>query len=109
MLFVLEIWLMCSSLVVPEYPMKGVTSHLSEELLFIFPVINLLVSPSKSVKAAASYLLILVERLVAELSVEPNKFSKSSSQFQHASKLESITFRLLNHLWFQVVIDLLLL
>ncbi|XP_039143794.1 protein RST1 isoform X3 [Dioscorea cayenensis subsp. rotundata] len=84
-----------------EYPMKGVTSHLSEELLFIFPVINLLVSPSKSVKAAASYLLILVERLVAELSVEPNKFSKSSSQFQHTSKLESITFRLLNHLWFQ--------
>ncbi|KAJ0962529.1 hypothetical protein J5N97_027651 [Dioscorea zingiberensis] len=84
-----------------EYPMKEVASHLSEELLFILPVINLLASPSKSVKAAASSLLILVERLMPELFVKPNKVSISRIQFLPASKLESIPFRLLNHLWFQ--------
>ncbi|XP_058102922.1 protein RST1 isoform X2 [Magnolia sinica] len=82
-----------------EHIMGRATCCLNEELLFIFPVINLLSSPSKSVKAAAIDLLSDLERLLADFAIAPKKVPVTPVGLPTVSKPESITFRLLHHLW----------
>lgn len=81
---------------------KGTACCLCEELLYIFPAISLLSSPSKSVKAAAACLLSTVDRLVSDLLNVPRKTVVSNHKFLHINKPKSIPFRLLHHLWLQV-------
>lgn len=77
------------------------THNLSEELLVIFPVISLMSSPSKSVKAAATNLLAILERLLVKL-IEEAKFGPGISvAYPLISRPESIVFRFLQQLWFQ--------
>jgi len=84
--------------------MAGVACNPSEMVLFLFPAINLMSSPSMIVKQAAADLLVLLEKpilnhLTASMcSVSVQRKSLSTS------KPEIIIFRLLEHLWLQVCV-----
>ncbi|XP_077244249.1 ARM repeat superfamily protein isoform X2 [Tasmannia lanceolata] len=84
-----------------EYIAGRAAACVTEELLFIFPVTNLLSSPSTSVKASATDLLSRLERFLADFLVSPKKLPIASVGFPSISKPESIMCRLLHHLWFQ--------
>nr|XP_011468296.1 PREDICTED: protein RST1 isoform X3 [Fragaria vesca subsp. vesca] len=73
---------------------------MSEELLFIFPVVGLLSSPSKHVKVAATDLLVMLERLLVRVLVAP-KDKPAKVGYPSLSTPGSIVFRILQHLWFQ--------
>ncbi|CAL5325285.1 unnamed protein product [Camellia sinensis] len=75
--------------------------NLNEELLFVFPVINLVSSPSKSVKQAAIDLLSILEKLLINLLVSPKKELIMQGRFPTITRPEDIIFRLLRHLWSQ--------
>ncbi|XP_028069666.1 protein RST1 isoform X6 [Camellia sinensis] len=75
--------------------------NLNEELLFVFPVINLVSSPSKSVKQAAIDLLSILEKLLINLLVSPKKELIIQGRFPSITRPEDIIFRLLRHLWSQ--------
>ncbi|XP_047314660.1 protein RST1 [Impatiens glandulifera] len=79
----------------------GEACDFSEELLFIFPVINLVSSPSKSVKSAAINLLSMTEKHLIRLSVMPHKETRLKKMLPSTSRPKDIAFRLLQHLWFQ--------
>ncbi|KAK1298001.1 hypothetical protein QJS10_CPB14g00074 [Acorus calamus] len=84
-----------------EYSITGTTCGLIEELLFIFPALVLLSSPSQSLKAAATELLSLLETVLMDLLVERNSLPISQAEFPPISRPESIICRLLYNLWFQ--------
>ncbi|XP_020572456.1 protein RST1 isoform X2 [Phalaenopsis equestris] len=74
---------------------------LNEELLIVFPVINLLSSPSKSIKSAVTHLLSLAERFVLNFMGVFNKAEVSGADFPDLIEIESIPLRLLHHLFIQ--------
>ncbi|OMO69375.1 Armadillo-type [Corchorus olitorius] len=74
---------------------------LSEELLIIFPIISLVSSPSKSVKGAASDLLVLLERVLLKLLTTPKIEITKKRSDTSIGRPELIAYRLLQHLWFQ--------
>lgn len=78
------------------------TLGLREELLFVFPIINLVSSPSKSVKQAAIDLLSTMKKLSVSLPVARKKELIVQGKFPPVSRAGDIIFRLLQHLWFQV-------
>ncbi|XP_024029477.1 protein RST1 isoform X2 [Morus notabilis] len=83
-----------------ELLVGDISYTLSEEVLLIFPVISLLSSPSKSVKGAATDLLIILEKILVGPFVSPeNKPTKG--EFPPISTLGSVVCRLLQHQWFQ--------
>ncbi|XP_038982948.1 protein RST1 isoform X2 [Phoenix dactylifera] len=84
-----------------EFNIKRTAYYISEELLCVFPVINLVSSPSKSVKAAATCILSKMDRLVLDLPVTPGKALITDAIFPSISTPESIIFKLLHHLWFK--------
>ncbi|KAK9113668.1 hypothetical protein Syun_020465 [Stephania yunnanensis] len=71
------------------------------EFLLILPVINLLSSPSKSVKAVASDLLSLLENHLMDLLVANKEIQIIQEDSLSLGKLENIICKLLQHLWFQ--------
>lgn len=73
--------------------------RICEELLFIFPVINLMSSPSKSVKGAATDLLFMLEKVLVKLLKVPMKELAREGGFPPISRPDSIVFRLLQHLF----------
>ncbi|KAA8530205.1 hypothetical protein F0562_004914 [Nyssa sinensis] len=75
--------------------------HLNEELLLIFPVINLAASSSKTIKQAATDLLSILEKLLMNLLISPKKELAVQGGFPSISRPEHIIFRLLQYLWFQ--------
>lgn len=75
---------------------------LSEELLFIFPVINFVSSPSTSVKEAATDLLFMLEKVLVNFAIAPKEEPSLQGGFPSISRPASIIFRLLQQLWFQV-------
>lgn len=77
------------------------TLGLREELLFVFPIINLVSSPSKSVKQAAIDLLSMMKKLSVSLPVARKKELIVQGKFPPVSRPGDIIFRLLQHLWFQ--------
>lgn len=87
---------------IAEYDIGKTASALSEELLFIFPVISLMSSPSKCVKGAATDLLVTLEKLLVKMSVTPKIELAMEGGFPSLSTPGSVAFRLLQHLWFQV-------
>jgi hypothetical protein len=87
---------------IAEYDIGKTASALSEELLFIFPVISLMSSPSKCVKGAATDLLVTLEKLLVKMSVALKNEQAMEGGFPSLSTPGSVAFRLLQHLWFQV-------
>ncbi|KAK1280812.1 hypothetical protein QJS04_geneDACA002763 [Acorus gramineus] len=83
------------------YSITGTTCGPIEELLFIFPALVLLSSPSQSLKAAAAELLSLLETVLMDLLVARNSLPISQAGFPPISRPESIICRLLYNLWFQ--------
>lgn len=78
-----------------------------EESLLVLPVTNLLLSPSKSVKATAIYLLSMLERPILDMLVAPEKVQFSPIDVAGLNKTISIIRRLLHHLWFPVIYHIL--
>lgn len=84
----------------------GISYTLSEEVLLIFPVISLLSSPSKSVKGAATDLLIMLERILGGSFASAKINQSKERQFPPISTLGTLVSRLLQNQWFQVYLPL---
>ncbi|KAK9090349.1 hypothetical protein Sjap_023526 [Stephania japonica] len=84
-----------------EHPVGRSKIGLFEEFLLILPVINLLSSPSKSVKGVASDLLSLLENHLVDLLVANKEIQIIQEDPLSLGKLENIIWRLMQHLWFQ--------
>ncbi|KAK6942649.1 Piwi domain, partial [Dillenia turbinata] len=78
-----------------------------EELLLILPAINLMSSPSKSVKAVATNLLYIVEGLSLNLLSTPSEVVAIPRGSLSVSKHSTIILRLLQHLSFEAFEDVL--
>lgn len=86
-----------------EYANRATTLVPSEELLFVFPAISLMSSPSKSIKGAATELLSILEKLLVTLLVTTkDEVEERGFQFLSISTPGSIVVKLLEKLWFQV-------
>ena len=85
-----------------EYMVGRAQCDLSEELLFVFPVINFVSSPSTSVKEAATDLLCMLEKVLVNFAMAPKEELSLQGGFPSISKPASMIFRLLQQLWFQV-------
>lgn len=75
---------------------------LNEELLFIFPVLNILSSPCKLVKRAAVAILSFLEKMSKDLLFSSEKGCSVEGKFSAVSKPECILHRFLLHSWFEV-------
>lgn len=84
----------------------GIPYTLSEEVLLIFPVISLLSSPSKSVKGAATDLLIMLERILGGPFASAKINQSKERQFAPISTVGTLVSRLLQNQWFQVYLPL---
>lgn len=80
-----------------------VVHHFSEELLCVLPVINLVISPSRSVKAVASHVLSRFSLLVLELPASCSSEQQDISMVHHISRPTFILPKLVHHLWSQVI------
>ncbi|VAH57368.1 unnamed protein product [Triticum turgidum subsp. durum] len=78
-----------------------VVHHFSEELLCVLPVINLVISPSRSVKAVASHVLSRFSLLVLELPASCSSEQQDISMVHHISRPTFILPKLVHHLWSQ--------
>uniref|UniRef100_M8CQR3 DUF3730 domain-containing protein n=1 Tax=Aegilops tauschii TaxID=37682 RepID=M8CQR3_AEGTA len=79
-----------------------VVHHVSEELLCVLPVINLVISPSRSVKAVASHVLSRFSLLVLELPASCSSEQQDISMVHHISRPTFILPKLVQHLWSQL-------
>ncbi|CAH9123168.1 unnamed protein product [Cuscuta epithymum] len=85
---------------------SGKTGHMSscilhEELLFVFPVINLVHSPSKSVKQAAIDLLSVLRKLSIDSFVALSCEIPTGRKLPFISTSSHLAVRLLQNLWLQ--------
>ncbi|XP_072999773.1 protein RST1 isoform X2 [Typha latifolia] len=80
---------------------NGSECYFSEELLCVFPVIILMISPSKSVKAAAADLLSRIDILPLALPVTCTREQISDARLPFISTPASIILKLLHCLWFE--------
>ncbi|KAL8110066.1 protein RST1 isoform X1 [Apium graveolens] len=78
-----------------------VAGCLGEELLFIFPLMNFMSSPSKSVKQAATKLLSLLFESSRNLLITQAEGQDMKKRTPSISRPEHIFYRLLQHLWYQ--------
>ncbi|KAL0554842.1 hypothetical protein IC582_008770 [Cucumis melo] len=85
-----------------EYANRATTRVPSEELLFVFPALSLMSSPSKSIKRAATELLSMLEKLLVTLLVTTkDEVEERGFQFPSIRTPGSIVVQLLEKLWFQ--------
>lgn len=84
-----------------EHDVRRDAYDLNEELLFIFPAISLLSSPSKIVKQAATDLLHILGKLSNKLLTAQKTGQPNAMKFPSISTPKYIVFRLLQHLWLQ--------
>ncbi|EPS60883.1 hypothetical protein M569_13918, partial [Genlisea aurea] len=81
--------------------LKSSTNDLSEELLFIFPVLGLVSSPSRCIKQSAADLLLILGEFATNLHcVQVKDIEPEQKQFLITSP-GHIVHRLLRNLWFQ--------
>lgn len=85
----------------PHNKTNKAVHHFSEELLCLLPVINLVISPSRSVKEVASHVLSRFSLLVLELPASCSSEQQDFSMVHHISKPTSILPKLVHHLWSQ--------
>lgn len=76
---------------------------LNEELLFLFPVVNIVYSPCKVVKHAATSILLVLGKMLIDSLSSLKKGLSVEGKFPAVSKPESILYRFLLHMWFQVI------
>ncbi|KZV19360.1 hypothetical protein F511_25095 [Dorcoceras hygrometricum] len=81
--------------------MNAVTSELTEELLFIFPVLALVSSPSRGIKQIASDLLSILGKMATTLLVVPTKKQAGEWKQQSITTPGHLMFRFLRNLWFE--------
>lgn len=74
----------------------------NEELLFIFPAISLMSSPSESIKEAAGELIVILQKTIEKPLIVLKNDIPIKEQFQSVSIPGKIMFRLLQQLWSQV-------
>lgn len=87
-----------------DVPNRTRTLVPSEELLFVFPAISLMSSPSKSIKGAATELLSILEKFLVTLSMttKDEVVKERGFHFPSISTPGSIVVKLLEKLRFQV-------
>jgi hypothetical protein len=76
---------------------------LSEELLCVMAVINLAISPSKSVKAVVYHILSRFSSLVLDMPACHSSEQQDTSTDYRISKPALILPKLLHHIWSQVI------
>lgn len=81
---------------------QAATGDFGQEFLFLYPVINLMSSPSLYVKEAAYDLLSILGRPLINLLTAPKDDRIMEGEIPSISRNGKIFFRLLQHLWFQV-------
>ncbi|KAJ7970794.1 Protein RST1 [Quillaja saponaria] len=84
-----------------EYAIDRTKAAPVEELLFIFPAINLMSSPSKSIKGPAAELLVTLEKLLVKVLETWKDEPTLEEGVCYVSSPGSIVLRLLRHLWCQ--------
>ncbi|XP_048498933.1 protein RST1 isoform X3 [Beta vulgaris subsp. vulgaris] len=101
-LYVLDLLALCLRWrIQDEYAVAGVACDPSEVSLFLFPIISLMSSPSKSVKQAASQFLLMLEKLIVSHSTPSGDDKSVHRGSLLVSKPESIILRLWKHLCLQ--------
>ena len=101
------IFLMLSFLTYVELNQAGPTCLLREELLCVFPVVNLLMSPSNSIKAMASRFLSMVDGLIIDLISSHHSGENACTKWTPICPQSSALLRLY-HLLFEVISGFLL-
>jgi hypothetical protein len=91
---------MCTAAVLER---KEQTYRLSEELLCVMAVVNLGISPSKSVKAVVYHVLSRLSSLILDLPASHSSEQQDISTDYHISKPALILPKLLHHIWSQVI------
>ncbi|KAL3526395.1 hypothetical protein ACH5RR_011051 [Cinchona calisaya] len=76
-------------------------SELNEELLFIFPVINIVPSPNTFVKQVAVAVISSLEKILIDPLVSLKKEQAPQRKLLSISTHGCIIYRFLRHLWFQ--------
>jgi hypothetical protein len=94
---------MISFLTSIELNKTGPTCLLREELLCIFPVVNLLMSPSNSIKAMASNFLSMVDGLIVDFVSSHPSGENACTMWNSVGPHSSALLRLLHHLLFEVI------
>ncbi|XP_031384334.1 protein RST1 isoform X2 [Punica granatum] len=84
-----------------EHLVGNATPVLCEELLLLFPAINLMSWPSTCIKAAAGELIVMLEKIIGKLMVTSRSDVALVEEFPSVSSPGKIVYRLLQHLWFQ--------
>ncbi|XP_073159165.1 protein RST1 isoform X2 [Henckelia pumila] len=84
-----------------EYDMNAVTSELTEELLFIFPVLALVSSPSRCIKQIASDLLSILGKMATALLIAPKKKQAGEWKQQSTTTPGHLLFKFLRNMWFE--------
>ena len=82
---------------------KERTQQVSVELLCVLAVINLTISPSKSVKAVAYHVLSRFSLFVLDLPASHSSEEQDISTSYHISKPALLLPKLLHHLWSKVI------
>ncbi|KAL5725459.1 hypothetical protein ACHQM5_008601 [Ranunculus cassubicifolius] len=84
-----------------EHVVGRTATGLTVDLSFLLPVMNLLASPSGSVKAVATDLLYILEKIITDMLHLRKEVPIFQDELPFISRSESIVCRLLQHLWFQ--------
>ncbi|XP_057823023.2 protein RST1 isoform X2 [Cryptomeria japonica] len=71
------------------------------EVLFIFPVIHVMSSPSKTIKKTAISLLQVLQKKLHELLLNPSLITISESTLSDGEKFGMFVHRLVKHIWSQ--------
>lgn len=100
--FWLMLLLMLSFLTSVELNQAGPTCLLREELLCVFPVVNLLMSPSNSLKTLASRFLSMVNGLIIDLVSSHHSEENACTKWTPVGPQSSALLRLY-HLLFEVI------
>lgn len=77
-------------------------SELTEELLFIFPVLALVSSPSRSIKQTATDLLSVLGKTATNLLIAPKEKQVVEGKHLSITTPGHIVFRFLRNMWFEV-------
>lgn len=80
-------------------------SELTEELLFIFPVLALVSSPSRSIKQAATHLLSILGKTATNLLISPKEKLVVEGEDMRITTPGHIVFRFIRNMWFEVKIN----
>ncbi|GER29503.1 ARM repeat superfamily protein [Striga asiatica] len=84
-----------------DYFIGASASESIEELLFIFPVLALVSSPSTSIKQTATDLLFILEKIATNILIAPEEKQLVRGKHLLAVTPGHIVFRFLRNMWFE--------